>query len=189
MAAGATSFSTGFRVSSAVPFVTTFEVTNGTAKDRVSGMATLKRYGVRAVQGLLVLGILIQFIPGGRNHDAPPVVQEPEWDSPRTRELLVKACFDCHSNETKWPWYASVAPMSFFVQKHVDEGRRALNFSEWNRNQKHANESARAVLEGWMPLNSYLWLHGEAELTRAEKEALAKSLKDMFGMRKPAKVK
>jgi hypothetical protein len=100
---------------------------------------------------------------------------------------LVKACFDCHSNETKWPWYSNVAPFSFFVQKHVDKGRKALNFSEWNLKQRHANESARAVREGWMPLDSYLLIHKEAELSSQQREDLGKSLEAMFGTRKPAK--
>ena len=147
----------------------------------------LKRILVRFLQGLLVVAILIQFIPGGRNHSNPPVLQEPEWDAPETREILVRACFDCHSNETKWPWYSNIAPFSFFVQEHVDEGRKYLNFSEWNKEQRFADESARAVLEGWMPLDSYLLLHGEAELSQEETRRLGASLKQMFGMRKPAR--
>lgn len=150
-------------------------------------MKMLKRILTRSLQALLAVGILIQFIPGGRNHDNPPVTLEPEWDTPETRELLVRACFDCHSNETKWPWYSNVAPFSFVVQKHVDNGRKYLNFSEWNEEQRFADESARAVLEGWMPLNSYLLLHGEAELSQEERQQLGEALKKMFGMRKPAK--
>lgn len=141
----------------------------------------------RAALGVVILFLLIQLIPGGRNHDNPPVDQEPAWDTARTRELAVRACFDCHSNETKWPWYSNVAPMSFFVQGHVDDGRRMLNFSEWNREQKWADETARATLEGWMPLGSYLLLHGEAELNTQETQELAAGFEKMFGMRKPAK--
>ena len=54
--------------------------------------------------------LLIQFVPFGRDHTNPPVVQEPKWDSPATRELAKRACFDCHSNETVWPWYSNIAP-------------------------------------------------------------------------------
>lgn len=152
-------------------------------------MKLLKRVLLRSFQGFLVVAILIQLIPGGRNHDNPPVVQEPEWDSPQTRELMVRACFDCHSNETKWPWYSNVAPFSFLVQNHVDDGRKYLNFSEWNEEQRFADESARAVLEGWMPLSSYLLVHDEAALTVEERQQLGKSLEKMFGMRKPAKLR
>ena len=76
-----------------------------------------------------VLGLLvIQLIPYGREHSNPAVVSEPPWDSPATRAFAVTACFDCHSNETEWPWYSNIAPMSWLVQRDVDEGRQHLNF-------------------------------------------------------------
>ena len=75
--------------------------------------------------------LLIQLIPYGRDHTNPAVVAEPAWDLPETRALAVRACFDCHSNETIWPWYSNVAPISWLVQRDVDEGREKLNFSEW----------------------------------------------------------
>src|SRR3954469_5582449 len=74
----------------------------------------------KALGILAVLFGLIQLIPYGRTHSNPSVNVEPPWDSPRTRELAVRACFDCHSNHTKWPWYADVAPFSWVVQKDVD---------------------------------------------------------------------
>lgn len=147
----------------------------------------LKKVLRRGLLGLVVVGLGIQLIPGGRNHDNPPVTQEPEWDSPRTRELAVAACFDCHSNESKWPWYSNVAPISFFVQKHVDEGRDELNFSEWDREQKHAKKAAREIRKGSMPLDSYLLLHSHAKLSTAEKEELANGFERMFGPEKPKK--
>jgi hypothetical protein len=109
------------------------------------------------------------------------VTKEPAWDSPRTRELAVRACFDCHSNETKWPWYASVAPISWRVQDHVDEGREKLNFSEWDRPQEEAEEAAEVVAEGEMPLWDYLLVHAEARLTADEKRALADGLAATLG--------
>src|SRR5690349_11025724 len=69
--------------------------------------------GLLAITGLF---LLIQAVPYGRAHTNPPVVSEPHWDSPRTRELAKRACFDCHSNETRWPWYSHVAPMSWVLQ-------------------------------------------------------------------------
>ena len=77
--------------------------------------------------------VLMQIIPYGRTHSNPPVTREPSWDSPRTRELARRACFDCHSNETRWPWYADVAPFSWVVQRDVDIARNVINFSEWDR--------------------------------------------------------
>jgi hypothetical protein len=69
--------------------------------------------------GLLAVA---QAIPYGRGHSNPPVTKEPAWDSSRTRELAKRACFDCHSNETTWPWYSNVAPESWLIQRDVDAG-------------------------------------------------------------------
>ncbi|HEY5650870.1 MAG TPA: heme-binding domain-containing protein, partial [Acidimicrobiia bacterium] len=94
----------------------------------------------RWVKGSLVavaaVAVAIQLVPYGRNHSNPPVVQEPAWDSQQTRELAVAACFDCHSNETEWPWYSNIAPVSWALQRDVDEGREELNFSEWHLEQE-----------------------------------------------------
>jgi hypothetical protein len=76
---------------------------------------------------------------------------EPRWDGPATRALAVRACYDCHSNETVWPWYSHVAPVSWLTQRDVAEGRRKLNFSEWDRGQKEARESGKTVRKGTMP--------------------------------------
>jgi hypothetical protein len=73
--------------------------------------------------------LLIQLIPYGRDHTNPPVVQEPAWDSPATRELAQRACFDCHSNQVVWPWYSHIAPASWLVAHDVQEARGYLNFS------------------------------------------------------------
>jgi hypothetical protein len=130
------------------------------------------------VVSLVVLGLVLvaQAVPYGRSHRNPPVVAEPSWNSPATRVLAERACFDCHSNQTRWPWYSHVAPMSWLVQNHVDEGRRVLNFSEWNRGNSEAGEAAETVREGEMPPRSYVLLHPEARLTDAEREQLARGL-------------
>jgi hypothetical protein len=130
-----------------------------------------------------VLLLLIQLVPYGRNHTNPPLVREPAWDSPQTQQLAQRACYDCHSNETIWPWYSNVAPMSWLLQRHVDEGRGYLNFSEWGagREAEEAEELAEVVLEGEMPPRSYLPLHPEASLSRAEKEALGQGLAQTAG--------
>ena len=120
--------------------------------------------------------LLLQLVPYGRQHTNPPVVQEPNWDSPQTRALAKRACFDCHSNETAWPWYSNVAPMSWAVQEHVDEGREILNFSEMNRAFEEAGEAGETVAEGTMPIPNYVWLHAEANLSPAEKQALVAGL-------------
>ncbi len=131
--------------------------------------------------GVLLAGfLLIQLVPYGRDHENPPVVAEPAWDSPQTRESAVRACFDCHSNETVWPWYSNIAPFSWLVQRDVDEGREHLNYSEWNRPQE-GDESAETVREGSMPPNYYTWTHSDARLTDAELSALEEGLAATFG--------
>lgn len=130
-----------------------------------------------AILAIVVLLVLIQLVPYGRAHTNPPVVQEPAWDSPTTRTLAKRACFDCHSNETAWPWYTNVAPVSWMIQRHVDEGRQKLNFSDWgNSREREVDEIAEVILEGEMPLPNYLPMHPEARLTPAEKQALIDGL-------------
>lgn len=139
-----------------------------------------KMVGIAAA--VVVLGLVgIQLVPYGRDHTNPPVTGEPSWDSPRTRELAERACFDCHSNETVWPAYASVAPFSWLVQDHVDEGREKLNFSEFDRPQEEAHEASEVVAEGEMPIWNYVWLHPEASLTDAERQELVTGLQATLG--------
>ena len=124
---------------------------------------------------------LIQLVPYGRSHDNPPVRAEPKWDAPRTRELASRACFDCHSNETRWPWYSHVAPMSWLVQRDVNEGREHLNFSEWDEGRGDTGEAAEEVEERAMPPSQYLLAHSEARLTDAERAELVKGLEATAG--------
>jgi hypothetical protein len=93
----------------------------------------------------------------------------------------VRACFDCHSNETVWPWYAEVAPVSWYVQQDVSEGRRELNFSEWQRAYKEANEAPQVVIKGSMPPRGYTLFHPEARLTPEERRTLAQGLAAIVG--------
>ena len=121
--------------------------------------------------------IIVQFLPYGRDHSVPAAGNAPAWDSPRTLELAKRACFDCHSNETKWPSYASVAPFSWMVQYDVDTGRRHLNFSEWDKKQQNAKDAPEELLEGEMPLPLYRWTHREGALTENERHALVSGLR------------
>ncbi len=141
----------------------------------------LRRIAPQVAVGAVALGIGLQLVPYGRDHGNPPVRQEPAWDSPRTRELAVAACFDCHSNETEWPWYSNVAPMSWLVQRDVDDGRAALNFSELDVEQDEAEDAAETVLDREMPPRRYLPLHPGARLDAEERQALADGLAATFG--------
>ena len=127
--------------------------------------------------GLVGLFVLIQAVPYGRNHSNPPVSQEPRWDSPQTRALAATACFDCHSNLTKWRWYSNIAPASWLVQRDVDEGRAQFNLSEWNRPQDlSAGDLAETIRSGSMPPWFYVLLHSKAKLSSSQKQALISGL-------------
>jgi hypothetical protein len=140
--------------------------------------------------GAIVLAA-IQLVPYGRDHQNPVVTGEPKWDSPRTSELFGRACKNCHSNETVWPWYSSVAPASWLAQVDVSFGRKAFNVSEWGRTtgENEGDKAAGEVREGKMPPFFYLPAHPEAKLSADEKVELAKGLAATFGEKKPGGVK
>jgi len=140
----------------------------------------MPRWPNLAIGGAALL-LAIQAVPYGRNHTNPPVVQEPTWDAPETRILAKSACFDCHSNETEWPLYSRIAPVSWLIQHDVDEGRAHLNFSEWQRPQEHAAEASEAVLEGEMPMTAYTLMHSHARLTADQRARLAHGLVNTMG--------
>jgi len=145
----------------------------------------MRRFFKRALLvlgGLVGLLLVMQIVPYGRDHTNPKGTHEPEWDSAQTRELAVRACFDCHSNHTTWPWYSDVAPVSWVVQRHVDEARLALNFSDWSKKYYGEGQAAANVLMGDMPPLSYWLFHPEARLTDQEKLQLARGLQNTFGL-------
>jgi len=127
----------------------------------------------KALMAAVVLLAALQLVPV--DHDNPPVTGE--VDAPaEVLAVLRRACYDCHSNETVWPWYTKVAPFSLLAAHDVEEGREYLNFSEWDQlgaeERAHAREETwEEVEEGEMPLWFYTPLHPEARLT-AEDEAL-----------------
>ena len=125
----------------------------------------------------LALFVIAQVLPLGAGHTNPAVRQEPKWDKPETRVLAKRACFDCHSNESVWPWYSNVAPVSWLVGHDVTEGREHLNFSEWDRPQSKAKDAPEEVEKGEMPLGIYTPLHPEAKLTEEEKKVLIEGLR------------
>ena len=128
--------------------------------------------------------VTIQAIPYGRAHSNPPITGEPEWATPRTRELMVRACFGCHSNEVEYPAYASVAPISWVVETHVSEGREKVNYSEFDSRQRGADETIEVIEEGSMPPGYYTQFgrHPEAKLTTAEIAELIAGLKATPGL-------
>jgi hypothetical protein len=133
----------------------------------------------RIVIGIPIVAAAIQLIPVPRV--SPPVTREVRWDAPATRALAQRACFDCHSNLTTWPWYSRVAPVSWLVANHVNDGRRRLNFSEWDRPQREALKDVdEAVTSGDMPIWNYVMIHPEAKLSDVEKAQLVAGLRATF---------
>lgn len=132
----------------------------------------------------VVVFVTIQAIPYGRSHSNGKITGEPQWNSPRTRELVVRACYGCHSNEVEYPSYANVAPISWAVQSHVDGGRSAVNFSEFATNPRRARSSLRAVQSGFMAPAYYTRFgrHPEARLTDAEMQELIAGLEATPGL-------
>jgi cytochrome c551/c552 len=132
---------------------------------------------------IIVAALVVIQIPAWFFQTNPPVVAEPNWDSPQTRALAQRACFDCHSNETVWPWYSRIAPASWLVTLDTIRGRGHLNFSDWNvassndrRGERGAGEVDRVIANGSMPPASYVMLHPNAQLTAAEKQQLIDGL-------------
>jgi hypothetical protein len=133
-----------------------------------------------AVAWLVGIFALMQIVPYGRTHANPPTIKEPSWDSERTRELAARACFDCHSNWTRWPWYTNVAPFSWIVQFDVENARSIVNFSEWNRTYDLALYSGQSIRTGNMPPIKYRMAHPEADLTEQERRELWSGLDAML---------
>ncbi len=109
----------------------------------------------------------------------PPVQNIVVWDSPATEEQFQKSCTNCHSNETKWPWYAYVGPLAFFVTHNVTEGREHFNISV--PNMGNVDETFDVVIEGDMPPADYLKLHPEASLNDSQRMIFSQGLKSTFG--------
>jgi mono/diheme cytochrome c family protein len=138
-------------------------------------LGKLKEYVLKGAGIAVIVLLLLQALPF-LQPDNPPVVKEPVWDRPETRALAKRACFDCHSNETVWPWYAKVAPMSWLVVYDVREGRAEFNFSDWHAGDMSGRKADEEIRDGKMPLPRYLLLHPEARLTDAEKAQLRAGL-------------
>lgn len=126
---------------------------------------------------LLGLGVVFLLLQVARPAKTNPPVTGKVDAPPPIATLLERACNDCHSNETRWPWYSQVSPFSWLLTRDVNEARKHLNFSEWqgyeaDRKLKKLKEIEEEVSAGEMPLANYLLLHPEAKLTDAERTAL-----------------
>ncbi len=149
-------------------------------------MSRRVRIIILSIVGILVVGfIALQLIPIASIYPPsappgnPPVTKTINWDSPQTEALARAACFDCHSNETKYPWYSTIAPVSWLVNEDINKGRRELNFSTGRHIE--GDEMVEQIERGKMPPDIYLPLHPDANLTAEQKQQLIKGLQATFG--------
>lgn len=117
--------------------------------------------------------------------DNPPITQEIHWDSERTEELARRACYDCHSNETKWPWTSYVPIVGSIVASDVHNARCHMNFSAWDRGNEDAWDAADEIRDGEMPLGAYTMMHKAARLSDAELEELAQGFERTLALDPP----
>lgn len=165
-------------------------VTGGTwGINRIANRATSsgrRQAGLLASSFAAVVAVfgLIQLVPYGKSHSNPPVLAEPAWATPETRELMVRACFGCHSNEVVYPSYADIAPISWMVASHVSEGRSKVNYSEFESGRRAFKSTVAAIQSGWMPPGYYTRFgrHPEARLTDAEIATLIEGLRATPGL-------
>lgn len=152
-------------------------------RHRHAGSAAVVMMGSVAV-ATVVVALAIQAVPYGRAHSNPMVTGEPAWASAETRELMVRACYGCHSNEVDYPIYASIAPISWAIESHVTQGRSEVNYSEFATNPGDADESVEVILDGSMPPAYYtrFGLHPEARLTDVERDVLVAGLRATPGL-------
>jgi hypothetical protein len=139
---------------------------------------------------LAVAFALLQFVRPAKTNptfDESRSIQAHAEMPPEVASIFTRSCNDCHSNKTTWPWYSNVAPFSWFVIDHVNEGRRHLNFSDWARlNEREAagqlNLVCRSVKEGWMPLDSYTLIHRHSKLTSADVQTICNWTNKQMGL-------
>lgn len=139
----------------------------------------LVRWGLRGGAALAAVAVVIQLVPYGRDHANPPVVADAPWPTEEARAIAASSCYSCHSNETEWPWYSNVAPMSWLVQRDVDQGRDELNFSRWDRDGGEADDAVEAIIDGTMPPTAYTLMHPSARLSDDEVATIVAALREM----------
>lgn len=130
--------------------------------------------------GLLVILLLMQVMQPTKNQSdtlSENDISKSYALPAGVHETLVKKCYDCHSNNTQYPWYVHIQPVGWWMASHIEEGKNHLNFSEFKTYPlKRANHKLEEVSEelgeGHMPIDSYLWLHPEAKVTTAELDAI-----------------
>lgn len=136
----------------------------------------LRRPMLHVAAVLLGAFLIIQLVPYGWQHSNPPVVNDAPWPDERAAAIARQSCYSCHSNETDWPAYSYVAPMSWLVRRDVDQGRAAMNFSEWDPEDNEADDAIELIEDGAMPPSQYTLVHRDARLTAEEQQTLIAAL-------------
>jgi hypothetical protein len=139
----------------------------------------VRKWLVRVAVAGVVVFALMQLVPYGWWHENPPIVADAPWPDAESAQLARDACYDCHSNDTEWPIYSYVAPMSWLIRRDVEEGRDELNFSRWDEYDGEADDAAEQILEGEMPPGRYTLVHPDARLSDAEMAELVAALEQM----------
>ncbi len=129
---------------------------------------------------LLILFIGVQFIPKDNNrqlHISKYDIRSLYIIPDNTLKILEKSCFDCHSNNTDYPWYSKIQPVRYFLDNHIREGKNMLNFSEFgNYSERRKRNKIRSIIsqiqEGKMPISTYTIIHREADLSNQDKKII-----------------
>ncbi len=135
---------------------------------------------INVLLALFGIFILIQFIRPAKNQHRPPFPDDitRSYAIPQeVQTILQQACYDCHSNNTTYPWYAEVQPFGWFLAHHVEDGKKELNFHEYaaysaRRQRNKLKRMKEQIREDKMPLQSYTWMHANAKLTEQQKAAV-----------------
>lgn len=138
----------------------------------------------RALLIFFIVFILMQFIQTDKENFAVEKDLEIKVLDKQVMNIFKTSCYDCHSNEVNWPWYSKIAPFSWVISNHVNTGRKALNFSTWeNYTEEEKKENLKDIYRtvyAAMPLDTYLWIHKDADLTKEQRGLL----RDWTGVRK-----
>lgn len=151
---------------------------------RFGGLPSNLRVFGSFAAAFVIMVVSIQVIPYGQPRTYPEGSGEPDWATPETRELMVRACYACHSNEVDYPAYSRVAPFSWTVQGHINAGRRAVNYSDFAANPAEGDATVKVTEDRSMPPSYYtlFGLNDHARLTDTELEDLIKGLRATPGM-------
>lgn len=137
--------------------------------------------------------VILQFFRPEKNMGDPQTIATFESNTKPSNEvklILQQACYDCHSNVTKYPWYNNITPVNYWLAHHVDEGKEHFNVSKWSeypnkRKDYKLKELIEMVEDKSMPLNSYTWAHGDAKLSDSQIKALvdwAQKVRDGYNL-------